>query len=110
MESQLTDVARVTQLAVAPVFLLTAVAAIIGALNARLGRTVDRRRALQERLRGCAEADERDYRAELRMLSRRIRITNWARPALIVGCASGASRRRTGSCTPAVQRLNQPRL
>jgi hypothetical protein len=47
----------------APVFLLTAVAAIIGAPNTRLGRIVDRRRVLQERLRGCAEADERDYRA-----------------------------------------------
>jgi hypothetical protein len=36
---------------------------------------VDRRRVLQERLRGCAEADERDYRAELLVLSSRIRIT-----------------------------------
>jgi hypothetical protein len=74
MEPHFTDVARVIQLAVAPVFLLTAVAAIIGALNTRLGRIVDRRRVLQERLQGCAEADERDYRAELLMLSRRIRI------------------------------------
>jgi hypothetical protein len=75
MEAHLTDVTRVIQLAVAPVFLLTSVAAIIGALNTRLGRIVDRRRVLQERLRGCAEADERDYRAELLVLSSRIRIT-----------------------------------
>ena len=75
MEAHLTDVTRVIQLAVAPVFLLTSVAAIIGALNTRLGRIVDRRRVLQERLRGCAEADERDYRAELLVLS--IGVSAW---------------------------------
>jgi len=34
-------------LAVAPVFLLTAIATLISALNVRLGRIVDRQRALQ---------------------------------------------------------------
>ena len=38
MESHLTDIARVIQLAVAPVFLLTAIATLITALNNRLGR------------------------------------------------------------------------
>ena len=49
MESHLTDIARVIQLAVAPVFLLTAIATLINALNTRLGRIVDRRRVVQER-------------------------------------------------------------
>lgn len=38
------------QLAVAPVFLLTAVAAMIGAVAARLARIIDRARALEERI------------------------------------------------------------
>src|SRR4029077_16254586 len=44
------DVARLIQLAVAPVFLLTAVGTMIGVLSTRLGRAVDRTRYLEERL------------------------------------------------------------
>ena len=51
MESHIADITRVIQLAVAPVFLLTAIGTIISALNIRLGRVVDRRRVLNERLR-----------------------------------------------------------
>jgi hypothetical protein len=60
MESHLTDISRVIQLAVAPVFLLTAIATMINALNSRLGRIVDRRRVVQERLptRTPDEAEE----------------------------------------------------
>ena len=38
----ITDVSHVIQLAIAPVFLLNAVAALIGVLTHRLGRVVDR--------------------------------------------------------------------
>jgi hypothetical protein len=66
MESHLTDISRVIQLAVAPVFLLTAIATMISALNMRLGRIVDRRRVVRERIRtvasdlheGAAEEDQ----------------------------------------------------
>jgi hypothetical protein len=47
MENHVTSVTHVIQLAVAPVFLLTAIATLISALNARLGRIVDRERALE---------------------------------------------------------------
>src|ERR1700690_3422648 len=50
METHITDITHVIQLAVAPVFLLTAIATLITALNSRLGRIVDRRRILQDRL------------------------------------------------------------
>jgi len=50
-EGHVTDIARVIQLAVAPVFLLTAIGTILNALNNRLGRVVDRRRLLQDRTR-----------------------------------------------------------
>lgn len=59
METHITDITRVIQLAVAPVFLLTAIGTLITALNNRLGRVIDRRRVLQERLRmGSALAAE----------------------------------------------------
>jgi hypothetical protein len=52
------DSATVThgiQLAVAPVFLLTAVAAMIGAVAGRLARIIDRARVLEERLEAANE-------------------------------------------------------
>ena len=72
-----TDITRIIQLAVAPVFLLTAIGTILSALNNRLGRIVDRRRVLEERLRkdhaeGEQPAKEAVY--ELELLARRIRL------------------------------------
>jgi hypothetical protein len=81
MESHLTDISRVIQLAVAPVFLLTAIATLISALNTRLGRIVDRRRVVQERQQTRApDADEAADAAkqEIRMLVRRSRLVYYA--------------------------------
>ncbi|MEA3192821.1 MAG: hypothetical protein QOD26_1154 [Betaproteobacteria bacterium] len=44
------DIAHVIQLAIAPVFLLTAVCTLLNVLTNRLGRTVDRRRLVVARL------------------------------------------------------------
>ena len=46
METHFSDIAHVIQLSVAPVFLLTAISTLIGAMNARLARIVDRRRVV----------------------------------------------------------------
>lgn len=74
MDSHLTDISRVIQLAVAPVFLLTAIATLISAMNVRLGRIVDRRRVVQAR--GGANDAEAD--AELELLARRSRLVYFA--------------------------------
>lgn len=69
------DITRIIQLAVAPVFLLTAIGTILSALNNRLGRIVDRRRVVQERLRqgDSGDADRlKDDAYELELLARRI--------------------------------------
>ena len=71
MESHLTDIARVIQLAVAPVFLLTAIATMINALNTRLGRIVDRRRVVQERLQAQETPGAEEAKREIRHLQRR---------------------------------------
>ena len=46
-EPHIPEITAVIQLAVAPVFMLTAVGTIISALSIRLGRAVDRRRELE---------------------------------------------------------------
>jgi hypothetical protein len=78
MESHLTDIARVIQLAVAPVFLLTAIATLISALNTRLGRIVDRRRVVQERQQMQTSDAAVIAGQEIGMLVRRSRLVYYA--------------------------------
>lgn len=78
LEAHLTDITRVIQLAVAPVFLLTAIATLINALNIRLGRGIDRRQLVLGRVRGSADLRSEDDRAELALLARRIRLIYFA--------------------------------
>lgn len=81
-----TDVARLIQLAVAPVFLLTAVGTIIGVLSIRLGRVVDRSRLLEDRLRQLQPEGQKAARGELELLGRRVRLV-YAAMVLAVVCA-----------------------
>lgn len=73
MTLHLPEIAGVIQLAVAPVFLLTAVGTVIGALSIRLGRAVDRRRDLEAKLPSMAPAELTGAREELGVIARRIR-------------------------------------
>jgi hypothetical protein len=75
-DTTITSVASVIQLAVAPVFLLTGVGAILNALTSRLARIVDRARALEAQL--ASSADDPYIHEELAVLSRRARLVNWA--------------------------------
>jgi len=70
----LPEIAGVIQLAVAPVFLLTAIGTVIGALSIRLGRAVDRRRELEAK----ASAELPSTREELEVIARRIRFVYFA--------------------------------
>ena len=72
------------QLAVAPVFLLTAVATLIGALATRLGRIIDRAREVEERLFTGTAHDENAAREELRRARLRGAIVNWALALLTI--------------------------
>jgi Protein of unknown function (DUF2721) len=78
MESHITDITHVIQLAVAPVFLLTAIGTLITAMNNRLGRIIDRRRILRERMDADAEQKsaerQRGLQAELELLYRRSKL------------------------------------
>ena len=69
----LTNVAHVIQLAVAPVFLLTGIGAILSVLTGRLGRLVDRFRVLTE----TVELPTNQAR-ELTILTVRARWVHWS--------------------------------
>lgn len=75
------------QLAVAPVFLLTAVAGMIGAVAGRLARIIDRARLVEDRAAASADATfvERAAR-ELAQLRLRGRLANGC-IALLTSCA-----------------------
>ena len=75
---QISTVAHVIQLAVAPVFLFSGVAALLGVLTNRLARIIDRARALEVRAPAMGESERRDAHGELRHLSQRARLINWA--------------------------------
>lgn len=74
------------QLAVAPVFLLTAVSGLIGAVAGRLARIIDRARLVEDRARASHDAVMRERAArELEQLRRRGKLANGS-IALLTGC------------------------
>jgi hypothetical protein len=75
-ETQLQDISHTIQLAVAPVFLLTAISTTLGVLATRLGRIVDRARRVEARL-GTSPADPASV-DELKLVARRARLIHWA--------------------------------
>jgi hypothetical protein len=70
-------VAHVIQLAVAPVFLLSGIGAMLAVMTQRLGRVIDRARTLEARLLG-GSADEKILHAQLATLSRRAKMVSRA--------------------------------
>jgi MFS family permease len=82
----ISSIAQTIQLAIAPVFLLAGIGAILNVLAGRLARVVDRSRVL-EALHGSSEGEEhRRYVLELRIVDRRMRLAN-AAIALMVASA-----------------------
>ena len=86
LDAGIDDIANVIQLATAPVFLLTAVGALIGVQTSRLARAVDRTRMLEEH-QGCGTNDAMaPVPGELKVLRSRMRLIYLA-VALNVICA-----------------------
>ena len=82
MIENVTTVSQVIQLAIAPVFLLMGVSALLGVLTGRLGRVVDRFRVLNEKCESpIAQAENpscANYSKELHLLSSRAEWVHWA--------------------------------
>lgn len=84
--SQVSDLAHVIQLAVAPVFLLTGIGPTLGVLTNRLARIVDRARTLERLHAESARAEESDLHSQLATLKRRAQLINRA-ITLCTACA-----------------------
>ncbi len=72
------DIAHNIQLAVAPVFLLSGIGAILNVLAARLGRVTDRARKLEADIPGYPSLRRQEAIAELGVLDKRMGATNRA--------------------------------
>jgi hypothetical protein len=71
-------IAHVIQLAIAPVFMLTGISALLGVLTNRLARVIDRARLLEGHLPDLTGEHKHVTSGDLRMLSRRARHINRA--------------------------------
>ncbi len=71
---EITTVAHVIQQAVAPVFLLTGIGAILNVITTRIARIVDRTRVLSN----SSNPEQPAQREEMAMLRRRVRWVHWA--------------------------------
>jgi Protein of unknown function (DUF2721) len=89
-EEHLAAIARTIQLAVAPVFLLTALGTILNVLANRLARVVDRARVLANRSLTGVPLSSLPPDEELAILARRRRLVNhaitWATVAALLVC------------------------
>ena len=77
-EIPLLDITHTIQLAVAPVFLLTALGTTLAVLTTRLSRIVDRARRVEARLREEIPPQRDVSVRELRMIAGRARLIHWA--------------------------------
>ncbi len=75
---ELTHLAQIIQLAVAPVFLLAGIGAFLNVCAGRLARIVDRARALEPRILASRGSEHDRLIGEVRLLDRRIRVVNAA--------------------------------
>lgn len=77
-DARISAIAHVIQLAIAPVFLLTGIASLLGVLTNRLARVIDRARLLEGHLPDLTGEHQRVVGGDLRMLSGRARHINRA--------------------------------
>jgi hypothetical protein len=75
---ELTHLAQIIQLAVAPVFLLAGIGAFLNVCASRLARIVDRTRALEPRILASRGKEHDRLIGEMRLLDRRAGIVSWA--------------------------------
>jgi len=76
---QSVDIAHLIQIALTPIFLISAIGVTLNVLTSRLARIVDRARAMEDELRRPDHKhDGRDLHGTLRVLERRARYINAA--------------------------------
>jgi hypothetical protein len=76
--SNIDGVARAIQLAIAPVFLLSAIAMFLNVLTNRLSRIIDRTRVLEGKLENPPKSGIATLHSELKTLSKRAKLIDYA--------------------------------
>jgi len=76
--SALTGIAHAIQLAIAPVFLLTGIASLLGVMANRLARVIDRGRVLEQSWGAFDERMRSAARRELDVLEHRRQLASWS--------------------------------
>ncbi len=76
--AQSVDIAHLIQVALTPIFLISAIGVTLNVLTSRLARIVDRARAMENEARQTDSRNPRDLHAALRILERRARYINAA--------------------------------
>jgi hypothetical protein len=71
-------ISHAIQLAIAPVFLLTGIAGLLGVMATRLARVIDRARHLESGWKQLDPRSREEARAEVRDLERRRRVCSWS--------------------------------
>jgi hypothetical protein len=71
-------ISHAIQLAIAPVFLLTGIAGLLGVMANRLARVIDRARMFEESWAALDQAARERARVELASLEKRRRLASWA--------------------------------
>ena len=77
-EAAITAVGRAIQLSVAPVFLLSAIGAMLSVMTNRIARIVDRARSVELRIGSSAPDDRAGLQKDLAVLSRRVKLMHRA--------------------------------
>jgi hypothetical protein len=77
-DSDISGIAHVIQLAIAPVFLLTGIASLLGVMANRLARVIDRARDIEEKLAGLEGDAAARAQRQLSVLGQRARLASWA--------------------------------
>jgi hypothetical protein len=77
-DQDVTTIAHVIQLAIAPVFLLTGIGSLLSVMANRLARIIDRARVVESNWKTLNENEQADAGLEFSNLSRRAGFTSWA--------------------------------
>ncbi|MDQ6618212.1 MAG: DUF2721 domain-containing protein [Pseudomonadota bacterium] len=79
-------IAHAIQLAIAPVFLLTGIAALLGVMATRLARVIDRARSFEHEWADLAVESRAAAQREIAMLEQRRRVCSWS-----INCCTAAA-------------------
>jgi len=86
MNDHITDIARLIQIAVAPVFLLAGIGGMLAVLTGRLNRIVDRGRAIEKEMLVASDMRQAEIHTEFARLACRAR---WISRAIMLASLSG---------------------